>query len=85
MDDLRSSLECKLNLVGGAWKPAKSGETLDVASPSDGKAFARIQSSDAADVDDAVRAARAAFDCGAWSRTAAADRGRMLSRLGHLV
>lgn len=85
MDDFRSSLECKLNLVGGAWTPAKSGETLDAASPSDGKAFARIQSSTAADVDDAVQAARAAFDCGAWSRTAAADRGRMLARLGRLV
>lgn len=85
MDDLQRSLECKLNLVGGAWTPAKSGEALDAASPSDGKAFARIQSSDASDVDDAVRAARAAFDGGPWSKTAAADRGRMLSKLGCLV
>ena len=41
---------------------------------------------DSADVDKAVRAARAAFDGrGAWRTMPAAERGRMLSRLAYVI
>lgn len=75
----------ELNLIGNNWVPCKSGETLDVFGPSDGMEFARIQASGAADVDDAVRAARGAFERGAWSKTTAAERGRMLAELSWLI
>lgn len=61
-----------LNLIGGSWVPTVSGKEMDVVSPIDGKVFTRIADSEAADVDAAVKVARAAFlrrslvgpDCG---------------------
>ena len=70
-----------LNLVGGRWQPALSGQVLDVVSPIDGRVFASIADSGAGDVDAAVMAARAAFDSGEWGRLTALERGRLLMRL----
>ena len=53
--------------------------------PSDGKVFASIPASGAADVDLAVRAARKAFDEGPWGRMPAVERGRLLTKLSQLV
>jgi aldehyde dehydrogenase (NAD+) len=72
------------NLIGGAHAPAADGRTLDVLCPSDGIVFAHIARSGAADVDAAVRAARAAFD-GAWGRLTALERGRLLMKLGQAI
>ncbi|MFI0844975.1 aldehyde dehydrogenase family protein [Mesorhizobium sp. IMUNJ 23232] len=72
-------------LVGGRAVDSLSGERIDVLSPSDGKVFASIPASGAADVDLAVRAARRAFDDGPWARMPAVERGRLLTKLGQLV
>ncbi|MCI5078416.1 aldehyde dehydrogenase family protein [Oricola sp.] len=74
-----------LNVIGGKTVGAQSGARIEVACPSDGHVFASIPRSDAADVDAAVRAARQAFETGAWSRMTATERGRVLTRLGDLV
>ncbi|PKQ11961.1 MAG: aldehyde dehydrogenase [Alphaproteobacteria bacterium HGW-Alphaproteobacteria-1] len=74
-----------LNLIGNAWVPALSGKVMDVLSPIDGLPFARIADSDAADIDAAVAAARAAFDGGEWSRLTAAERGRLMIRLSERI
>jgi aldehyde dehydrogenase (NAD+) len=71
-------------LVGGDWRPAESGETLPVVSPSDGREFGRIARGSARDIDAAVRAARRAYE-GAWGRMPAVERGRLLSRLSGLI
>ncbi|WP_375566575.1 aldehyde dehydrogenase family protein [Oceaniradius stylonematis] len=73
------------NVLGGALAAARSGAVLEVASPSDGIGFAKIARSDAADVDAAVAAARAAFEAGPWAKMAAAERGRLLTRLGDRI
>jgi aldehyde dehydrogenase (NAD+) len=78
------SIATHRNLIGGRDVPAASGALLDVVSPVDGVAFAAIAASDAADVDAAVAAARAAFE-GAWSALTATERGRLLVRLGAAV
>jgi len=70
-----------LNLIGGKWVPAASGEELDVRSPLDGEAFSTIAASQAEDVDAAVHAARAAFDTGAWGQLTAAERGRLMQKM----
>jgi aldehyde dehydrogenase (NAD+) len=70
--------------VDGSWRRPASGETIPVTCPSDGKVFTRIARGGAADVDAAVKAARAAFE-GEWGRTPAAERGRLLSRLGERI
>src|ERR687897_3352829 len=73
-----------LNLVGGKRVPAADDRTIDVVCPSDGAPFAAIARSGAADVDAAVKAARAAFE-GAWGRLTATERGRLLMKLATLV
>jgi aldehyde dehydrogenase (NAD+) len=70
-------------LIGGD-RPAASGGTIPVVNPSDGRVFAEIGRGTADDVDRAVRAARAAAD-GAWGRTTATERGRLLTKLAQAV
>lgn len=70
-------------LIGGD-RPAASGGTIPVVNPSDGRVFAEIGRGTADDVDRAVRAARAAAE-GAWGRTTATERGRLLQRLAQAV
>lgn len=74
-----------MQIVDGKAVGALSGECLDIACPSDGKVFASMPASGQTDVDRAVRAARRAFDEGPWSRMPAVERGRLLTRLCHLV
>ncbi|MHA7827757.1 MAG: aldehyde dehydrogenase family protein [Roseovarius sp.] len=74
-----------LNLIGNEWVPAVSGRAMDVVSPIDGQPFAQIADSDAADIDAAVAAARAAFDGGEWSTLTAAERGRLMIRLSERI
>ena len=72
------------NLIGGRNVPASDGAMLDVLSPVDGALFARIAAGTAADVDAAVKAARAAFE-GAWGKLTATERGRLLMKLAAAV
>ena len=69
--------------IGGAFVDAVAGTTIAVLNPHDGSTIAEIAEARAADVDAAVAAARAAFP--AWSRMAAADRGRMLLKLADRI
>src|SRR3954452_4529678 len=73
------------NLIGGKWLDASDGRTLDMISPSDGRAFARIARGTKQDVDSAVAAARQAFDEGIWGRMTAVERGRLMSKLGEAI
>jgi aldehyde dehydrogenase (NAD+) len=71
--------------IDNRWRPSASGRVVDVYAPAEGKVFARIAAGDAADIDAAVAAARKAHETGAWGRLAAAERGRLLSKLGQIV
>jgi aminomuconate-semialdehyde/2-hydroxymuconate-6-semialdehyde dehydrogenase len=62
--------------IGGRFVPPASGAYLDDVDPSTGKTYALVPDGDAADVDAAVAAAKAAFP--AWSQTPAAERSRIL-------
>ncbi|MEM9125159.1 MAG: aldehyde dehydrogenase family protein [Pseudomonadota bacterium] len=73
-----------LCLVGGAWVPSVCGQTLTLVNPSDGSDICRIARGTSQDIDAAVNAAAVARD-GDWGRMTATERGRILSRLGHLV
>jgi len=75
------------HFIGNRWVAATSGQTLEVIDPSDGQPFARIARGQAADIDDAVAAARAAWGDGAgdWGRLTAAERGRLLMKLAQRV
>ncbi|MBI3530345.1 MAG: aldehyde dehydrogenase family protein [Betaproteobacteria bacterium] len=73
------------NLIGGKWQPASDGRTVDMVSPSDGQAFAKIARGSKADVDAAVKAARHAFEEGAWGKMTAVERGRLMTKLGEAI
>ncbi len=70
--------------INGKWRSPASNQYLPIENPSNGKVIGQIAASDEADVDAAVAAARNALN-GEWGKMAAADRGRLLSRIGHAV
>ncbi len=69
-------------LVGGRWRDAKS--TLPIEDPSTGETIGTLAAGGADDIDAAVRAAQHAFD-GDWGRLSAAERGRVLAKIGEAV
>jgi (Z)-2-((N-methylformamido)methylene)-5-hydroxybutyrolactone dehydrogenase len=72
-------------LIGGKWVNAQSGRTFESINPYTGKAWAVVPEADEADVDAAVRAARAAFDEGPWGRMTGTERARLLRRFADLL
>lgn len=71
--------------LDGAWTTGAAGATQEVVNPSDQRVVAKVDLAEPADVDRAVRAARAAFDSGPWPRTPAAERGALLVRVADLL
>ena len=65
-------------LVGGDWCDAASGRSIEVRDPATGEAIATVPDGDAADVDAAVRAARAAVESAEWGGARPVDRVRWL-------
>ncbi|MEM5369959.1 aldehyde dehydrogenase [Paraburkholderia azotifigens] len=53
--------------IDGEYRAAENGRTFDCVSPIDGKVLAKVADCGEADVNNAVRAARRAFDAGVWS------------------
>jgi acyl-CoA reductase-like NAD-dependent aldehyde dehydrogenase len=68
--------------IGGEWVDAASGRTFDVRFPATGEVIAQVAEADAADVDRAVAAARAAYQERAWQQMDGADRAALLWRIG---
>ncbi|HEX4273032.1 MAG TPA: aldehyde dehydrogenase family protein [Rhizomicrobium sp.] len=71
-------------LINGKWVQAKSGKVFDVNDPATEMRLATVAEGDAADIDAAVRAARAALD-GPWGRMSPSARGRLIHRIGDLI
>jgi phenylacetaldehyde dehydrogenase len=72
-------------LIGGDWRDAAAGGRLDVRDPATGEVIATVPAADAADVDLAVRAARAALESREWGAARPVDRERWLLKLADLV
>ncbi len=71
--------------IDGRYVASVSGATFDCVSPIDGRSLAQVASTDAADVDLAVAAARRAFESGVWARQAPRERKRVLLRFAELI
>lgn len=85
-DQTRASLGRPFHLlIDGAWCDPVSGESLDVINPADGKTIARIPAAGREDVDQAVAAARRAFDGGAWPAMPPGERSKLLWRIADLI
>lgn len=69
--------------IGGSSLPAASGRTFQSISPVDHSVLAEVARGDAADVDAAVAAAKAAFP--AWSKMPGAERRRILIKVAEAI
>ena len=71
--------------INGQWADSASGKTFETPNPATGETLARIAEGDAEDINRAVRAARAAFEDGPWSRMTPSERGRIIWKIGDLI
>ncbi len=72
-------------LIGGKWVPAKSGKTFETINPATEAVLCQIAEGDKADIDEAVKAARKAFEAGKWISMGPHERGRMLLKVADLI
>ncbi|MFI5101933.1 MAG: aldehyde dehydrogenase family protein [Terriglobales bacterium] len=72
-------------LIGGQWVDAQSGKTFETYNPATGEVLAQVAEGDRADIDQAVIAARKAFETGPWPDMPPAERGRLLWKLSDLI
>lgn len=72
-------------LINNEWVEAANGETFSTLNPANAQELAKTALAGAEDVDRAVKAARAGFESGAWSRMSGEDRGRLLMLLADLI
>jgi len=68
-------------LINGEWVDSASGKTFDTINPATGDVICKVAEGDKADVDQAVKAARRAFESGPWPRMTASERGRLINKL----
>jgi aldehyde dehydrogenase (NAD+) len=81
---LKNTLAREDLLIGGRWRPARSGRYFETVDPATGQVVAQVAEAGAADIDAAVAAARAALD-GEWGQMRPAERGRILLRFAELI
>ena len=72
-------------LIGGQWLDAQSGKTFETYNPATGEVLAHVAEGDRAEINQAVAAARKAFESGPWPDMSPAERGRLLWKLSDLV
>src|SRR5688572_12358536 len=80
----RTSTKTYANYIGGKWVPSRSGEVFENLNPADTRdVIGRFPRSTSDDVNDAVNAAREAYDH--WRHTPAPRRAELLFRLGEIL
>lgn len=72
-------------LIGGKWAPSKSGKTFETINPATEEVLALVAEGDKCDIDDAVKAARKAFEEGKWPALGPHQRARYLFRIAELI
>src|SRR6202050_875674 len=72
-------------LINGKWVEAASGKTFASYNPATGEVLAHVAEGDREDIDRAVKAARAAFETGPWSKMSPAARGKIIWKLADLI
>jgi acyl-CoA reductase-like NAD-dependent aldehyde dehydrogenase len=72
-------------LIGGQWMPSKSGKTFETINPATEDVVALVAEGDKADVDEAVKAARRAFETGGWAKMGPHERARYLLKIADLI
>ena len=75
------------HFIANRWVAPQGGASIPVTDPGTGEIFAYIARGNAADIDNAVSAARLSYDGGdgAWGRCSALERGRQMARLAQAI
>ena len=71
------------NYIGGSLQAPLNGKYIDNINPATGGVYSQTPDSDAKDVDEAVGAARIAFEL--WSTTPAEERFKVLNKIAELI
>ncbi len=71
--------------IAGRFVPSLTGKTFDCINPATGQVLTQVAACEQADVDAAVKAARAAFEKGAWANMPPANRKRTMLKLAELM
>ncbi len=72
-------------LIGGQWMSSKSGKTFETINPATEDVVALVAEGDKGDVDEAVKAARKAFETGRWAKMGPHERARYLIKIADLI
>lgn len=72
-------------LINNEWVESASGRRFETINPATGEVICDVAEADAADVDKAVQAARAAFNSDSWRKMSATTRGDLLYKLADLI
>ncbi|MBE9143491.1 aldehyde dehydrogenase family protein [Planktothrix mougeotii] len=72
-------------LINNEWVNSVSGRRFQTINPTTGEIICDVAEADAADVDQAVKAARTAFTRGNWPQMSATKRGELLYKLADLI
>ena len=75
----------KRMLIEGKWVSAKSGKTFETINPANEEVLALVPEGDRADVDEAVKAARRAYEGSKWSKINPHQRARFLLTIADLI
>ena len=73
------------HLIDGRWVDGGTGEHIPVSGPATGQVIARVASGGKEEIDQAVAAARKAFETGPWATMVPVERARILFRLADLI
>ncbi len=71
--------------INGKFTPASGGGTFDSVNPYDKSVFAKIAKATAKDAQQAIDAARIAFDSGVWSSKTRAERSAIIKEIAVLI
>ncbi len=85
IDEVRRNLAAATvsHYINGKWVAGQRGDTFDTCDPSTNEALAKVSRGHAEDVDDAAKAAHAAFS--KWGKTKAKDRKKLLLKVAALI
>ncbi|WP_370419066.1 aldehyde dehydrogenase [Streptomyces sp. QH1-20] len=78
---MRGVIEHGQLFIGGVMADPAGTDTIDVVSPHTERVIGRVPHATRADVDRAVAAGRAAFECGAWARRPLGERIEVVTRI----
>jgi acyl-CoA reductase-like NAD-dependent aldehyde dehydrogenase len=71
--------------INNEYRPAVAGKRFDVVNPATEEVIAQVAEGDAADVDNAVAAARACLNSEAWQKMSARKRGALLAKAAEIL